>query len=460
MFSGVVRFFYPDIKKEEVKKFGLLALSLFFILGTYWILRLLKDVLIYEVAFPKGLDWDLWGMTQGKDLIPWLKFVSPFVVVAAVAIYTKLVDMFEKHKLFYIIISFYICFFALVSGVIGTASFFGPEFVGKYLLIFTSMIGYLITESYGSLVIAMFWSFTISSTKTDEAKRGFPFMIAMAQIGTISGSSLVYLDVPNIALFLLCLVSLTSVIFTIRYLINNVPKDQMVSDKAEKKSKPDFFAGFRLLFTKPYLMGVFVVSTFYEVAKTIVDYQMKSQASLIDGVNFKTFIGTYGMCVNGLAFAMALFGTSKLMKKYGLRFCLLLYPVMFGVALIGLYLYYQTGPEPMSLLWATFGVMMLVTATSYAVNNPTKEMMYIPTSKDAKFKAKSVVDMIGGRSAKMTGGGVGGFLNVPGNATQSIANLMGIGTLISLGVVGAWILAAIFVGQKNAQLTRDGEIIE
>ena len=51
-------------------------------------------------------------------------------------------------------------------------------------------------------------------------------------------------------------------------------------------------------------------------------------------------------------------------------------------------------------MWATFAAMMIITATSYAVNNPVKEMMYIPTSKDAKFKAKGLVDMIGGRGGK------------------------------------------------------------
>ena len=166
------------------------------------------------------------------------------------------------------------------------------------------------------------------------------------------------------------------------------------------------------------------------------------------------------MSVNFLAFLMALLGTSIVMKKMGLRFCLILYPVMFGSSMIGLYLFYLTGPTPETLLWATFGVMMLVTATSYAVNNPVKEMMYIPTSKDAKFKVKGLTDMFWSRSAKMSGMQVGGALNVPGDAMGSISRLMGYGTLISLGFIGVWLAVAIYVGQKNAQLTRDGQIIE
>jgi AAA family ATP:ADP antiporter len=117
-------------------------------------------------------------------------------------------------------------------------------------------------------------------------------------------------------------------------------------------------------------------------------------------------------------------------------------------------------PTPYMLLWATFGVMLLVKAMSYAVNNPVKEMMYIPTSKDAKFKTKSFIDMFGSRSAKMSGAQIGGWLNVPGNPIMSINNLLLYGTIISLGVIGVWLLAAIFVGTQNQKLIENKEIIE
>lgn len=457
MFSSIVRFFYPDIQKEEVKKFSLFALACFFTLGTYWILRLLKDVLIYDIAFPKELGW---AASYGRDFIPSMKFISLGTVLLSVFIYSKLIDMFRKDQLFYVIGSFYIGLFTLLTTVLLINNTYGPQVIGWKILAGMGVIGYLATESFGSLIIALFWSYTVSVTKSDEAKRGFPFIIAVTQIATIGGSALVYFNLPDPLLFAICIVAISGVMATIYYINNHLPKDQLVSDREEKKSKPDFLAGVKLLVSRPYLLGVFVVSTFYEVAKSIVDYQMKSQAYFAPGVNFKKFIGVYGMSVNALAFVMALLGTSYIMKRYGLRFCLVLYPVMFGGAMTCLYLFYKTGPAPETLLWATFGVMILVTATSYAVNNPTKEMMYIPTSKDAKFKVKGLTDMFGSRSAKMTGAQVTGVLNVAGNPAASMVRLMGLGSLISLGVIGVWLAVAIYVGLKNAQLVKDGEIIE
>lgn len=459
MFNGVINFFYPDLKREELTKFKLLAITFLFTIGTYWLLRLLKDVVVYKMAFPESLGW-IAG--KGQSMIPWLKTASPLVVVVAVGIYTKLVDMYEKHRLFYIITSFFLAIFAGMSAILFVAEKFGPQYVGKWPLAIAGIVGYLATECFGSLVIALFWSFTVSVTKTDAAKSGFPFIIALGQIGAISGSALLFTGsvLSPWALYLIAMICMSCVIYTIYTLVTTVPKHEMVSDKEEKKSQPDFFAGLRLLFTNPYLMGVFVVSTFYEIAKVIVDYQMKSQATFIPGFDFSWFLGVFGVAVNTLSFVMALLGTKHLMKRFGIRVCLLLYPAVFAASLIGLYLYYQTGPEAINLLWATFTTMMIVTATSYAVNNPTKEMMYIPTSKDAKFKTKGVIDMIGGRCGKMGGAQIGGALNVVGNPVLSIANLMAFGTIISLGIIGVWIVAAFYVGQKNVQLVRDNQIIE
>ncbi|MBV8661306.1 MAG: hypothetical protein JO129_04130 [Candidatus Dependentiae bacterium] len=457
MVSSLIRFFYPDIKKEEVLKFSLFALVLFFILGSYWALRLLKDALVYKIAFPTSLGW---AAGYGKDLVPTLKMITPFLVAGIVVIYTKLLDIFEKHKLFYIFCSFYAFLFGLTALALFILKSFGPEYIGAYPLAALGVAVYFATESFGSLVIALFWSFAVSCNRTDEAKRAFPFMIAVAQIGTIGGSSLLVLGMPNWMIYTLCTITTILVMVMINQIVTRIPASQLTSDKVEKKQKPDILAGIRLLFTQPYLLGVFIVSTFYEIVKTIVDFQMKSQASLIPGVNFEVFLGWFGFWTNMTAFLMALLGTSYIMKKYGLKFCIMLYPVMFGISLVSLYAYYTTNPSPENLMWATFAVMMLVTAISYAVNNPTKEMMYIPTSNDAKFKVKGITDTVGSRGSKAAGSAINNSLNVGATQALKVANLMAFGTIIGVGFIAIWLIAAIYVGNKNAQLVRDNQIIE
>ena len=50
-----------------------------------------------------------------------------------------------------------------------------------------------------------------------------------------------------------------------------------------------------------------------------------------------------------------------------------------------------------------FSVMMVIKGMSYALNNPTKEILYQATSTTIKFKCKSWIDTFGQRSAKAGG---------------------------------------------------------
>lgn len=346
-------------------------------------------------------------------------------------------------------------------------SIYGPEFLGKNILGLVGWGSYFSIESFGSILVALFWSFTVSVTATDAAKKGFPFIIAGAQFGSIIGSGLnVFAQAIGIwQLFLLATIMVGIVMLLIRTFITVIPEEDRIGDKkaaATEKKKEGFFEGFTsgitLLLTRKYLFGVLILSTFYEVVGTIVDYQMKAQASLLPQFatpeGFAAFMGTFGVCVNSLSLGMALLGTSYIMKRYGLRFCLLLYPTVLGAAVIALYLYFNSGPSPWNLLMATFGVMILAKGLSYAVNNPAKEMMYIPTSKDAKFKSKGWVDMFGTRTAKMGGSQVNNMFK------HNLTDLMMYGTFIALGLVGIWLAVAVYVGNKNKQLVESGEIVQ
>lgn len=461
MISNLITYFYPDIKQDEIKKLSLLALAFLFTIGTYWLMRLLKDLVLYKLAFPTSLGW---SEDTGRLWIPTVKTLSPIFVFCLVLLYGRLVDIFEKHKLMYIIAWFYIIIFSYMTGILFIKHIYGDIFLGRKLLAISGILGYLFTESFGSLMVALFWSFTISSTTSDQAKRAFPFITAAGQFGAIGGSSLMLIKTsiiwPFYATVVLCLLSF---ITTIWYLTTTIPAQQMQNDTPpEHKKTHHAWSGFTLLYSNPYLIGVLVVSTFYEIAATIVEYQMNSQASLIfDHVHFKWFKGLYGVSINTLAFFIALLGTSFAIKKLGTQICLLIYPIFFACILIGLFAYYfLCNPSAYFLLWATFIVMLLVKAVAYAINNPVKEMMYIPTSKDVKFKTKSIIDMFGSRSAKMSGAQIGGWLNVTNNPILSIQNLMTYGTIISLGFIGIWFVAALFVGRKNKILLEEKEIIE
>ena len=79
MVSRIIKFFWPALSGEEIKKYGLLALAFFFTIGAYWLLRPLKDGLFFNVV--------------GGEYQPMAKILSVFVVGFLVIVYSKLVDM-------------------------------------------------------------------------------------------------------------------------------------------------------------------------------------------------------------------------------------------------------------------------------------------------------------------------------------------------------------------------------
>lgn len=466
MLSSFIGYFYPHLKRNEIKKFSILSLVFFLIVGTYWLLRLFKNTIFLKIAFPESLGW---LPHQGALYQPIAKSWSPFVVLALVLIYSKLIDLFKKHQLFYIICSFYALIFAFIAGVLLVSDLYGVQAIGKTVLAATGWFSFFAIESFGSLVIALFWSFVNSITTTESAKSSFPFVIASAQLGAIIGSGLLYFSDsigslwPLVALSALCIIA---VVPLVHYFMKTVPPEQLVGNKAAaetEKVKEGFIqglvSGFTLLISRPYLLGVLAVSTFYEAISQVIEYQMNVQACILPDfctpTAFAKFESMYGVCINALSFLIALLGTNKIIEKFGTRITLLIYPILVFTLLIGLFaFFFLASPSPKVLLWTTFAIMVAIKGLAYAVNNPTKEMMYIPTSKDAKFKSKGWIDTFGSRFAKAGGAQVTNIFK------HNLTDLMIYGTIFGFGLNAIWFLAALYVGYKNTKLIKEGKIIE
>lgn len=448
MFTRFFRFFGKDLSEQEISKFSLLSLAFFFTVGGYWLLKTLKDGFFFNVV--------------GGEFQPYAKMLSLVVISVLVVVYSKLVDMFHRHQLFYIIGSFYAVFFTLfticISFPFGEPGSFYFSFI-KFL----AWTSYVLIESFGSIMIALFWSFVASTTDAASAKRGYFLIIAGAQLGAIAGPFLAWnaktLGLPLLfSIATLCIFALMLVIRRFRMVM---PEEELIGGKQDlpPEKKTGFFRGLKLVTTRPYLFGVFLLVAFYEIVTTIVDYQMKMQAQALPEYSTRegltSFMGMFGMSTNILAFVIALFGTGYLIKKFGIRISLLVFPSAIGVAIAVLYGFIRLDfLTSYHMLWLTFAVVVIAKGLSYALNNPAKEVMYIPTSRDAKFKAKGWIDMFGARGAKAMGSGFNEFLK------RTPVALLHYGTILSLGIVGVWVVVAFFVGNKFHSLVKENKVVK
>ncbi|MCX5921852.1 MAG: hypothetical protein NTX86_00825 [Candidatus Dependentiae bacterium] len=466
MLTKFVHFFWPDLHKEELKKYTILGMIFFLIIGTYWLVGLAKNTIFFKIAFPSQFGWPA---NYGCLMQPIAKFWSPFVIILLILLYSKIIDLFEKHTVFYLLCSLYTFLFGGITLLLALRHFYGDMYLGKNILAGIGWLSFFATDSFGALLITLFWSFTISISTTQSAQRSYPFLVTMAQCGAITGSliNLGSLQFGGIWTFFLIATATSIIIGCLMYYFMRVipPQQQIGNPEAhttENKKEgflKGFFSGLILLITKPYVLCILVISTFYEIITQIVEYQMQTSAhehpSFCQEDVFAQFQGMYGISVNTLALLMAFFGTSYLLKRFGIRFCLLVFPVCLATAFISLFVFFNLGnPTAGQFLWATFGVMLLAKGLAYGLNNPVKEMLYIPTSKDIRFKTKGWIDMFAFRAAQQTGAQINNIFK------NNIGNLMIFGTLISCGITVVWIFAAIYVANKNKHLIKIGTIIE
>lgn len=359
------------------------------------------------------------------------------------------------------------------------------------------ILGYVLyatVESFGSLAVALFWSYTNSTLSLSDAERYYGPIIATAQLGAIGGSTLVATgrwESSN----LLTVVALAIVLqlLLMRYYDQRfeptsllVSEQQSAFDKQKGGSshnddgdfdfddtlsvmtlqdgiatltKP-FWSGLYLIFNHSYVLMILGVSCLYEVTMTLLDYQMKLLGvakfsgdvanSTTDEANnalsFSKFMGHYGQLVNvtSLLFSSLLF--PFLIRRFGLRRTLLWFPTML---LVVTFFVYGVVPGNLNVIFVS---LSLLKAMTYSIHDPSKELLYIPTSNAIKFRAKFWIDVVGERISKAIGSA---FNTLAKNIEQSVK----IGSVPSLlSALGLW-LVCYFVGKRFDKLLATGEII-
>jgi len=232
-----------------------------------------------------------------------------------------------------------------------------------------------------------------------------------------------------------------------------VGKDQMQGyEESVKKITPTdtvvtkvgFLDGLKLLLTHYYVAGIFALIFFQELISTLMGFQMSLlvKSTYIDPGLVNKFLFDFALAVQAIACMFGLIGTSFFQRKFGIRFCLIAYPILLGVFISS----YMLNPS----LSTIFYVMLIAKALNYAFNQPAKEVLYIPTSRSIKYKSKAWIDMFGLRFAKATG-------SVANRIVGPIVTLTG---GFALGLIVIWTICGSLLGKTFKKAVSDNKIIE
>ncbi|CAM9557415.1 unnamed protein product [Hapterophycus canaliculatus] len=182
MVHRLLRGLYGHLPREDVPRIIWLSLTLFSIIGGFWLLDSLKDTVL------EG--------TVGLEYQPRAKLVSVGVTLLLVIQYNRLVDSCSKPTLFYILGACYTLLFLLISLVLRTAPLGLTNWSDTPARV-VGWVSFVAIESYGSLAVALFWAFTNATVDLEAAKASYGLVIAGAQIGAIIGSTAATLPMHN-----------------------------------------------------------------------------------------------------------------------------------------------------------------------------------------------------------------------------------------------------------------------
>lgn len=394
---------FTEVRAGEGASALLLAFNVFLLLGFYSILKIIRDGLILSQGGATVASYS----AAGQALL--LLFVVP--AYGAFASRVNRVKLIAGVTLFFAsnLIIFY---------VLGTAGVkIGVPF-------------YIWTGVFNVVVIAQLWGFANDVYTSERGKRLFPLINLGASLGAVvfsGGTTAVFRRVGTYQLMVVAAAGLAvSIAFTIW-----VDRRERSADREAGKKPEEPLAkagGFQLVLKQRYLLLIALLIVLLNLVNTLggtiqnaliqataartvaPDVPQPSNPFLIDTSEFTdeqrnamrsetgALSGQVQFAVNLVAMLASAFVVSRILKYIGVRGGLFVLP------LIGLVSYSAIAMFP--ILAVVRVGKIAENGTDYSLNNTVRHSLFLPTSREAKYKAKQAIDTFFWRAGDFLQAGV------------------------------------------------------
>ena len=375
------------------------AICFFFLTGSYYMVRPMRTAI--SLAY------------FGKENFQLYAYNLPAVLtLCSVLFYNNLVSRYPRTNLlrlfFFSTIVIFVGFSILfaVMAPLHTASGALPashneRLVGHFLLNFAAGGYYLLICVYILLFMSLFWSFNHDIHGAEEAKLSYPYIFLGGQIGMIFGSRLTQTLAPKIGIYNLPAISAIGLaicwlfIEFLKIFDPNIEKNRYACP-----TRTGAIEDFKILWRDPYSLSIAAIVILGTLTITICDYQYKmlisdtfkggaAQTSFLAGNNVKMGICNIVMC-------MAI--TPVLLKLIGPALAICIFPVTIVIAATLFWL----GMDVYTAAYFAIGISSL----NYTLYQTGKEVFFVPTDKNTRYKMKALCDIFGYRLGDFTGGAV------------------------------------------------------
>jgi ATP:ADP antiporter, AAA family len=420
----------PDIRPEERILCSLFTLNLFILLTSYYLLKTVREALILGEA--------------GAEIKSYTAAAQPFILILAAKGYSFVAS--RKHAA-ELVISVML-YFILVFLALGILSFFGVP---------VGVVYFLCLGPFTLIVVAQFWAYATDLLTLAEGKRLFPVIniggVLGAWVGAVLASYLFrFLSAPTILVIACSGMSLHMAIYRV---IAKAWRRGSSNELKDKVGLPLSREGaFRLLVSKKYYLLIAGVALLLNVSKSNGEFLFGFFASLqakaaiaagtAEGLTEQQLIGaSYGKMfalVNVTGFLIQVLVVPWVFRFMGIRGTVLVLPCLAAMMSTA------TAIDPV------FGVVLaarvLENSVDYSLQNTTVHGLFLPTSRDAKYKVQAVVDTRFGDliSAACV------FLLI--NQLHLIPRQF---ALANTFVIACWLALAILLGRQYREIVESGE---
>ena len=426
---------FTEVRSGESGTALLLMLNVFLLLTAYYIIKPVREALILAGG--------------GAELKSYTSAGQAVLLLLAVPAYAALASRVSRKRL-----------------IDSVTLFFTGCLVAFYLLAqadipYLGVAFFLWVGIFNLMVIAQFWSFANDLYTPEQGKRLFVIVGFGASSGAVFGSWVADVLIGVLGVNQMLLVAAALLLSTMA-LVTVIDRREADRERSAAEPKPDEepmgdTGAFQVVWKSRYLLLIAFLMLFLNWVNTTGEYILGrvvqgdaaravadgTAGDLSEGAYIGQFYANFFFWVNIVGLAAQLFLVSRILKYLGTRVALLFLPVIAagGYLLIAFY------PILSAVRWAKTAE----NATDYSLNNTVRNVLFLPTTREQKYKAKQAIDTFFVRMGDLLSAG----LVFVGTALLSFETKHF--AFVNLGLVVVWIALAVAIGRMNRRLVENDE---
>lgn len=385
---------FTEVRAGEGPTALLMFVNVFFILCAYYLVKPLREGWI-AVS-------DIQGLSK-LEVKAYSSFAQSLFLLLVTGIYGYFSQRLPRQKL--IVYSTVFCILNLIVFWFLQPNYFLAHLPG------VGIVFYLWVGMFGVFVVAQFWAYAADLYSHEQGRRLMPMVAVGATAGAAFGAwfdkfSIESQLVGTKSLLLVAVIPLVVSIILTRLADTRGPTGQGCEPRpvcVPKAATGSSRSALRLIFTNRFLLAVAVITLLFSwvntngenllfrvvqesVAHNAALQRITQDSALLEYTRDKTtaFYGGFFFWTNVITLLLQALVASRLLKYGGFAVLLLFLPV---VAILS-YATMAFIPVLVIVKW----MKIAENATDYSINNTARNVLWLPTSAEMKFKAKPAID--------------------------------------------------------------------